>query len=73
MTQEEYQKQRWGMYVKVEYCGQAYDVGALHYPEYLLGLVFPGSHDYMWVRCESVNLVCAGIDAYRDYEKKMRG
>lgn len=64
MTQDEFDKTRFGLYTWVMYEGQKRYVIAVNFPERLLGLcdekedVEPD--EWIWVRCENVQIVNHG-------------
>ena len=61
MTIDEFNKQEWYGNMRAEYSNKIYDIGSVNFNEALVGL-YDGSDDYVWVRCENVDLCSAGIE-----------
>lgn len=56
MTIDEFNTQRWGGNMKAVYKEKIYDIGSVNFPEALVGLD-DGADDYIWIRCENIELV----------------
>lgn len=57
MTIDEYKKQGWTPNMRAIYQGGIYDIGACNFVEFLVGLDNGSDDDYLWVRCENIELV----------------
>lgn len=61
MTQEQFDKQKWGVDMKCVYDERIRDIVSVDFEERLIGLrpetIFDKGDDISWVRCENVELI----------------
>jgi hypothetical protein len=65
MTQEQFDKQEWGVNMKCNYDNLIRDIISVDFQERLVGLSEPQSENIQWVRCENVELY-EKQDTYND-------